>query len=366
MLPEENKNNNGLNTFKVDIDPVFKGNNGAKRNAVDQVNPTGAYEVLNNQEYTPTQVSTASAPLNPTINKTPKTVVRTYKDDLELAIQNNHLSSINIAIAENQKMRSQINNRPEESQNASNNNLKSKIIISLSLILILAGIVGISAFYFINKKSPTLVVKTQELTSLITTEYKDELNVDTVIKNRFINVLSSKLNDIQIPINTLYNTYVTTGSSTTRRLITASEFISLMKFQISDTMKRTLLPRFMVGMYSFDRNLPFVILKTSSFENTYSGMLSWESYLQKDFREIFRLSGYGNSIGIINDLTPTDIKKFEDGVVLNKDVRILRDDNRNIILLYGIIDKETIIITVNDFVFKEIINRLNKEKTLQR
>ncbi|MEI6191145.1 MAG: hypothetical protein WCP24_02090 [bacterium] len=365
MLPEENKNNIGQNTFKVDIDPVFKGNNGPQRNAVDQVNPAGAYEVLSNQEYIPTQAPTTSAPSNPNINKTPKTVVRTYKDDLESAIQNNHLSSINIAIAENQKLHSQINNRVEVSPSG-NNDLKSKIIISLSLILVLGGVVGISAFYFINKKSPAPVIKTQELTSLITTEYKDELNVDTIIKNRFINVLSSKLNDIQTPINTLYNTYVTTGSSTTRRLTNTSEFISLMKFQMSDTLKRTLLPSFMVGMYSFDRNLPFVILKTSSFENAYSGMLSWESYLQKDFREIFRLPGYGNSIGIINDLTPTSIKKFEDGVILNKDVRILRDDSRNIILLYGIIDKETIVITVNDFVFKEIINRLNKEKTLQR
>ena len=53
-------------------------------------------------------------------------------------------------------------------------------------------------------------------------------------------------------------------------------------------------------------------------------------------------------------------------MIVNKDVRILRDDNGNMILLYGIVDKETIIITVNDTAFKEIITRLNKEKTLKR
>jgi len=362
MLPEENKNNIGLNTFKVGIDPVFKGNNGSQRNAVDQVNPTGAYEVLSNQEYIPSQ-TTAPTPLNSTTNKTPKTVIRTYKDDLEAAIQNNHFSSINIAIAENEKLHKQNIIRQEETTTGG---VFKKMLIIFFLILTFAGAAGISTYYFINRQNSAVpVAKIKELTSLITTEYKDELNIDTIIKDSFANVLSSKLNDVKIPMGGLYNAYIITGSST-KRLVDASEFISLMKFQMPDIAKRTLLPNFMVGMYSFDRNLPFIILKTSSFENTYTGMLGWESYLQKDFAEIFRLPGYKNGGGIISALTPTSANKFGDGTILNKDVRVLRNDSNDIILLYGIIDKETIIITVNDFVFKEIISRLNKEKTLRR
>ena len=87
---------------------------------------------------------------------------------------------------------------------------------------------------------------------------------------------------------------------------------------------------------------------------------------QKDFQILFRLPGYEKAGGILDQLTPMVAKKFEDGVIVNKDVRILRDDNGNMILLYGIVDKETIIITVNDTAFKEIITRLNKEKTLKR
>ena len=95
-------------------------------------------------------------------------------------------------------------------------------------------------------------------------------------------------------------------------------------------------------------------------------MLGWETDLQKDFQILFRLPGYEKAGGILDQLTPMVAKKFEDGVIVNKDVRILRDDNGNMILLYGIVDKETIIITVNDTAFKEIITRLNKEKTLKR
>ena len=167
-------------------------------------------------------------------------------------------------------------------------------------------------------------------------------------------------------MNSFDNIYITTGTSSTKRLLTAKEFITLMKFYIPDIITRTLLPDYMVGMFSFDKNLPFIILKTSYFENAYAGMLSWENDIEKDFQVLFRLSGYENSGGILAELTPTASKKFTDAVIVNKDVRLLRNEAGEIILLYGIIDKETIIITVNDASFKEIISRLYKEKELKR
>ena len=131
-------------------------------------------------------------------------------------------------------------------------------------------------------------------------------------------------------------------------------------------MKRSLLPDYMVGMYSFGKNIPFIIFKTSSFENTYPAMLTWEKDLEQDLKVLFRLTGYAESGGIAAALTPTTAKSFEDSVIINKDVRQLRNDAGQIILLYGIVDRETVIITTSDAAFKEIINRLNAEKSLKR
>jgi hypothetical protein len=368
MPPEENKNNNNLNTFKVGIDPVFKGNNVSQGNTIDRTNPVGAYGVLNNQGYTPTNTPATSSPQNITERKVPnqKSIIRTYREDMESAIQDNHLSSINIAIAESKKTNSQTQVRQEENTTATSSNLKNNIIIMFSLILIIAGIVALFYFYFTNKQDSTPITQIREITSLITSENKEELNVDTIIKDKFINALSSKLNDTQTPINNLYNIYITTGSSTAKRLVDVSEFISLIKLKMPDGIKRSLSADFMVGMYSLDKNQPFIIFKTLSFENTYAGMLAWETNIKEDLQTIFRLSGYQSGGGILNELTPSDIKKFEDGVISNKDVRILRDDNKNIMLLYGIVDPQTIVITVSDSAFREIVSRLNKEKTLQR
>ena len=370
MPPEENTNKNAPNfdTFKVgSIDPVFKSNLNQQKTQANQSVPAGAYGVLSNQKYTPSQppVSTILPKTETNSAVNPKSIIRTYKGDLESAIQSDHLSSINIAIAENQKMHSQITTEqtpPESSANYS----KSKVLIFVSAILIITGIIGVAITYFVKNQNSNAVVQTQELPSLITTEFKDELNVSMIGKDRLISTLSSKLNDTQITVNNFDNIYMTTGSSTARRLINSGEFVSLMNFKIPDIAKRTLLPDFMVGMYSFGKNLPFVILKTSSFENTYAGMLTWEKDLEKDFQVIFRLPGYENSGGILAELTPGVSKKFEDAVIANKDTRLIRGVDGQIILLYGIIDKETIIITVNDVTFKEILNRLNKEKGLKR
>lgn len=371
MPPEEKTNNNipGVNKYKIGIDSVFKGNLNSQNKKPEQDVPISAYGVLTNQKYSPdtlpiSQNITQKPPESNIV--TPKSLVRTYKGDLESAIKNDHLSSINIAIAENKKIQAEIKAGVQREDNTSNEYSTSKIAILVSVLLVIIGIISISAVY-IFKSSPKIpVVQIQELPSLITTEFKSELNIDSISKNKLVSNLSTMLNDSQIIVNNLYNIYPVTGTSTNKRILNALEFVTVLDFNIPDIIKRTLLSDFMVGTFSFGKNLPFIILKTSYFENAYAGMLAWEVDLEKDMQIIFRLPGYETRGNIADELTPTLTKRFNDSVIVNKDVRILKDKNGEIILLYGIIDKETIIITVNDTAFKELIDRLNKERSLKR
>lgn len=365
MPPEDNQNNNASNfsPLKVDIDPVFKGapTTQGSENSV----ASSAYNVLSNQQYVPNETPQKSVNVLNKIN--PKPSIRTYKDDIQSAIQASHLSSINIAMAENEKMHSKIASDVAAEEKSDSKNSKSKTIFTVSILIIVLGIFALAAAYLLNNQSSTVVVQTQILPSLITTEYKDELNINSVVQNRFVSALSSKINDIQIPVNNIYNVYITTGTSSAKRLITASDFVTITDLNMPDIIKRTLTTDFMVGMYSFGNgNLPFVIFKTSSFDNTYAGMIEWETYLQKDFTQLFRLNGANGGGDIASALTPTVTQKFVDGVVVNQDVRLLRDNTGRTILLYAIFNKDTIIITVNEDAFKEIVDRLNKEKSLQR
>jgi hypothetical protein len=229
------------------------------------------------------------------------------------------------------------------------------------------GLTGIFTLYILNTKNTDSQIITKNLPSLITTEAKEELDVNSLAKKNLPAILANKLNDTIIPTGNFYNLYLTTGTSSNKKLITATDLINLTGLHMPDLIKRTLQPTFMLGAYSLNKNIPLLIIKTSSFENTYAGMLTWEKDLERDFQILFRLPGYENRGGILAELTPTiDIKNFQDGVIINKDVRLLNNDAGQLIMLYSIIDKETIIITTNKEAFKEIVNRLNKEKGLQR
>ena len=366
MPPTENTNKNaGLENFTVGIDPVFKGNPKEQKTSLGETTPAGAFNVLNSQGYIPTAPTapkTASFPAN---SNNPKSILRTYKSDLESAINDNHLSSINIAIAQNDKMRGEAQAGQTETAPAENYS-KTKVIIFLSLILIIAGLAGLALLYIQQNKYSVPINQIQEPTSIITAEYRDELNANNISGQKLLITLSDRLYNTQIPVNNLYNVFLTKGGSSTKRLLNAEEFTNQLNLNMPDLIKRTVLPDFMVGAYSADKNLPFVIFKTASFDNTYAGMLTWEKNLPGDFQKLFRLPGYDNNLGILAQLAATTTKPFEDAVIVNKDVRLLRDGNGQIELLYGIIDKQIIIITVNDTAFKALVDRLNKEKGLQR
>jgi hypothetical protein len=340
-----------IEPVKTDLDPVFTGQQPTAKPV-----STGAYNVLNNQQYVPSQTTSSTgnstAKLAEQIEARPKSIIRTYQGDMASAIEKDHLSSINIAIAENDKMRQQIQTQPAETIGAGEYS-KSRVLIFVSLLLILIGVGAMVAIFIFRSPQTTPTVSTPTIATLITAEFKDELKIESVATNRLANVLSSRLNDLQIPSGNFYSPYLMTGTSSNQRSLTALEFITLAGLKTPDLIKRALQPSFMIGTYSLDKNLPFLILKTSAFENTYAGMLEWEKDLLGDFEVLFRLA-------------PLTGVKFEDKVIINKDVRLIRDADQKIVLLYSLADKETVIITTSDLAFREIVNRLNKEKGLQR
>lgn len=349
--------------LKVDIDPVFKGQSVKNDTSTPQ---SGAASVLNNQEYTPAVNETQQA-LNEINHNDKRSLVRTYKDDIASAIQANHLSSINIAIAENEKMHSQIADDMADKGSGTGVGSKSKLVITLSVIIVIIAVLAVAITYFVQNKNSTPTTTSNPVTvSILSADYKDEFSTSSIIKGRFSSALSSRLNDLKVPAGSIYSPYVTIGASSTKRLATANEFVSLAEFNTPDILKRVLVTDFMVGMYAFDQNQPFVIFKTNSFENTYAGMLEWELNLEKDFTKLFRLNG-GNEIGgTIAILSASSTHKFQDGVVSNQDVRLLRDSSGKIMFIYNILNKDTIIITTGDQALKELILRINKEKGAKR
>ena len=124
----------------------------------------------------------------------------------------------------------------------------------------------------------------------------------------------------------------------------------------------------MLGRYrTGGESKPFLILKTDSFENTFSSMLLWEETMQNDLAPYFGTALQkiiSPSFSTETTLTPGVVvpRIFHDVIVKNIDTRLLRNDDGNTVLLYAFPNASTLIITTDEGTFFEVFRRLTTSK----
>ncbi len=96
-----------------------------------------------------------------------------------------------------------------------------------------------------------------------------------------------------------------------------------------------------------------MVFKTSSYETSFAGMLKWEETLQQDLTPFLHAS------------TTPGTTTFQDVVIRNKDVRVLKDTTGKAAILYSFPSKDTLVITTDEETFKEIIGRLAPTQFVQ-
>lgn len=102
----------------------------------------------------------------------------------------------------------------------------------------------------------------------------------------------------------------------------------------------------MIGVHSFDRNQPFIILKVSAYDRTFGAMLVFEHDMGRT------LGGFFAPVGSTGNVPPLS---FVDDVIRNLDVR-RSDDSWPV--LYTFPSQNMLIITTNEFTLREIMTRL--------
>ena len=300
------------------------------------------------------------------ISKVVRPIIRTYRSDAEETIKSGHISSINIAIAESNKMLK----KSQEQQGIDPEIKKIKInktLLITSILLIFGGALAIGIPYFIvNRENNKNVAPEENISkSIITADLTEKINIDDLNLDRVSTTLKERVDQSSTRLGQIKNIYLTEGQGESEAVITSTKFLNLIKANIPPEIERTLKPQYMFGLHNFGTNQRFLILKTGSFDVTYSGMLSWENDLWQDFKEVFAL----DSGEVENSTTTTkdfgiEIKKFQDAIFSNKDCRVVKNTSGEIIFLYSIVDQNTVVITTNVNTLKELISRINKATTV--
>ena len=286
---------------------------------------------------------------NPPQDPKPQSIlkqIRTFQGDVAEALGRQKESLVSIQRAEHLK------SGPPKTSNASSQNANRRNLVLLSLgsaILLLLGITG--AWYTYNEfidKSVSPVV-TGPANRFISVNTERSLDLANSSRETFLNAISNIVESI--PAGEIGHIILKEeGPEGVSYHLSIDKFLNVLDSRAPGALVRALDPLFMFGSFG---NSPFLIIKLTSFENAFAGMLNWEKNLATDFGPLFIDAESLKNI----PLEPV----FTDVTDRNKDARVFSLEGKPVIL-YSFFDNNMLIITDNVGTLRTLIDRLTREK----
>lgn len=288
------------------------------------------------------------------INQTQNTIVETYADDMAKIIENDTQGLVKKIIhGEEEHEIEKINSSPQSKKN--------KLFMVISFLLIVLAI-AILSFFFFKKDSNVVEVKTQ-FTPIVFTDQSVFLEVAGLKKDEVEQTVFNEINNLKVKVGGVEGIYLTENK---QKVVGLREFISLTKSHFvpgDNTLfvnDNFLIGAMLTGLKSTSPTAGdfFILLKVRSTADIFDALRAWEPYLLSDLR------GF-SGINISGETNYLLTKSFEDGIVENKNARVLYDKDGQIILMYIFADENSVIITTSQPAAHEIMLRLASSEKKQ-
>lgn len=209
-------------------------------------------------------------------------------------------------------------------------------------MLLVLGLGAVLSVYYIRASEKTTIE--QQTKTLLSFSKEKSIEIASSTRDNLLTTIKQEKDGFKLPINSVLYLNTTAGKSGAK----IENLMSLIGPSQPSSLTRAFDVHYMLGVYSYDTNEVFMIIKIKDFASAYSGMLKWEKDMPKDLTRVF---------GLAPELIATT-SPFLDEAIKNKDLRILKDFAGKTQLLYSFIDKETLVITKNEGIFSAIIGRL--------
>ncbi|HEU5114416.1 MAG TPA: hypothetical protein VFT82_01465, partial [Candidatus Paceibacterota bacterium] len=302
---------------------------------------------ITEQPVEPLQESTPVPPPPQPANDPSIKPIRTFKSDAEEAVRYSNVSKVDIAVAEQKKREASNPIEYVEEKKSSGG-----IYIILVLVVLLLGAGG--WYYWFSSTGGSSTAEKPATVSIswkpiVTYAQGASIVIDpNDTENDPFSLMALRMNTANPGVGNVFALIpIETATATSPEPV--EEVFS--QTHIPDRLARSLGGDYMIGMYSYNHQIPFIILKNTYFQNAFSGMLDWEKDMGGDLLPFIRFTYPGETE---TSLAPN----FEDAVVSNIDVRTLKDANGNIVLAYAFADKDTIVITTDEGGLKYLLDRL--------
>lgn len=311
-----------------------------------------------NSQLTPSDTQVPEAPLTPPVQMssepTPPALkqIRTFQGDVAGALERQNESLFSIQQIEQLK-RASGGTVPEVSEPDNSGKRREYFFLIIgSIFFVGLGVVGAWYGYqeYLRKTAPPVVIAPES--RLISIQESVDIDATGITREALLTKISEESSSTKKGIKHLV---LRRGVEATAPLVSTTELLQTLKVQAPGALVRSFDPIFMLGNLGDEGGGRFLIIKLSSFDNAFAGMLTWEKTLGQDLGVIFS--------------TNTEIQEvetgatFKDVIYTNKDVRVLSagtGTSTKPVLMYSFFDNKMLIITENLETLQTIIDRLTQ------
>lgn len=327
-------------------------------------------------------------PIIPDTRTTESSGLQTYSGDFADRLDSRGASAFSVLAAE-QDMQPGTAVSPENTRRGVP---RAVVIVITGLLLFALGGGGVYAVYRIVMTMRATPIAALTVPSIVfADEYRELSGTGSVL----IQSLGTSANAALLPGNVLI-TYVLSSATdeegtVVERPVGGGRLFRSMQIPAPDILTRNITDDGSVGViHAGNETRAFFALRVDSYERTFAGMLTWEPLMFRDLETLFPLhpartdapltldtssesldtNSTTTATTTVSTSTPsapprpvqaTARTRFEDAVIANHDVRILRDTDGEALMVYGYADKRTLIIARNEAAFEDLLPRLKSE-----
>ena len=203
----------------------------------------------------------------------------------------------------------------------------------------------------INKKDLYTWQIEQQFSPLIFNDKSFFIEITDLSKNKIITSILTEIRETKLKDGGLEGIYLTKN----KQIIGLRQFLNVLKSNFIPPSRVLVSDNFLLGLVNGETKDFFILIKTRSFSDIFDSVKIWENKILNDLHALFGIPINANTSYLFT-------KNFEDGIVENKNARILYDQDGEIVLMYVFADDTSLVIADNVDVVREVMFRLSSSQ----
>jgi len=265
--------------------------------------------------------------------------VKTYAEDMAKVIESDSGGLIKKIIHQQEQYEI-------ERKNSSPRSKKNQLFIFTGIVLVFLAIVLLVSLGVFKNKTKTVELIPQ-YTPPIFIDQNFFKEIGGLTKEQVAQSVLNEVNETDLKKGGVEGIYLTEN----KQIIGFKRFIEIMQGNLNADSFALINDNFLIGATNETTRDMFFLLKVRSFSDIFPPLRLWEDKLFSDLHGFFQI-----------DLSPDTkyliTKSFEDGLIANKNARILKDKDNKIVMTYVFADDKSVVITNSEEAATEIVIRL--------